>query len=159
MSFICQTTRSLSIEITHTLINWFFLRPFHHIKVRFYQLITSLSLLFRMPRTKSVRFLSNIRSKFPLTFFRAIFTSLQYEYRLFSFPLIRLFWLSKMINFDYSFTFYIHTCTPKHTQNWFDFLFPQKLHVDSIIKCTKNHNPMPKAGWYAKNKRKSVWSE
>lgn len=35
--------------------------------------ITSLSLLFRMPRTKSVRFLSNIRSKLPLTFLRAIF--------------------------------------------------------------------------------------
>lgn len=33
---------------------------------------TSLSLLLRMPRTKSVRFLSNIRSKFPFTFLSAI---------------------------------------------------------------------------------------
>lgn len=36
--------------------------------------LTSLSLLFLMPRTKSVRFLSNIRSKkLPFTFFSAMF--------------------------------------------------------------------------------------
>lgn len=34
--------------------------------------LTSLSLLFLIPRTKSVRFLSNILSRFPLTFFSAI---------------------------------------------------------------------------------------
>ncbi|MPC85273.1 hypothetical protein E2C01_080039 [Portunus trituberculatus] len=35
--------------------------------------LTSLSLLLRIPLTKSVRFLSNIRSKLPLTFLNAIF--------------------------------------------------------------------------------------
>lgn len=34
--------------------------------------ITSFSLLFLMPRTRSVRFLSNIRSKFPFTLRSAI---------------------------------------------------------------------------------------
>lgn len=42
----------------------------------FHLKFTSLSLLLRIPRTKSVRFLSNIRSKFPLTFFSAMILSL-----------------------------------------------------------------------------------
>ena len=37
-----------------------------------YSLLTSSSLLLRMPRTRSVRLLSNILSRFPLTFLRAI---------------------------------------------------------------------------------------
>lgn len=36
--------------------------------------LTSVSLLLRMPLTRSVRFLSNIRSKFPLTFLSAMVT-------------------------------------------------------------------------------------
>lgn len=96
-----------------------------------------------MPRTKSVRFLSNIRSKFPLTFFRAIFTSLQYEYRLFSFPLLWFLAIEDTNYFDYSFTFYTHIYMPTHKICWIFFksytLIPF-LNVQKItIPCQKQN--------------------
>lgn len=87
--------------------------------------ITSLSLLFRMPRTKSVRFLSNIRSKLPLTFLRAIF----HHYSMLS---IHQFNIYKQLQPFRS--IFIET----------NFTNSQFIHNVSIVKCTFNHKSMLK---------------
>lgn len=95
--------------------------------------ITSLSLLFRMPRTRSVRFLSNIRSKLPLTFLRAIFFSLLNHY------MVRL--TNLYLQFPLSFIFLII----KHS-------ISQKILPIFRIICTFHHLfPFYKL----KNKRKT----
>lgn len=117
---------------------------------------TSLSLLFRMPRTKSVRFLSNIRSKFPLTFFKAIFSS-HTDFGvciIIGMPnkkkTISLILLSCCFYFPTLFHPFIHTEYRRFS------LFLQSIHTDSIIRCTMNYDFILKTEWNAKNKRKSV---